>query len=68
MDWSELNNFQYACIYKLGLYNLAYLSVKDIDLWLGLICEKPENDFLLAQTQRCKLIKLIFKKALNFKF
>ncbi len=33
-----------------------YDSPADIDLWIGLIAEKPDNDQLLASTQRCKLV------------
>ena len=27
---------------------------RDIDLWIGLIAENTDNDFLLGQKQRCK--------------
>jgi len=51
--WDDINNFQRKCIENLQA-NQAYKSPNDIDLWIGLICEKPEDDFLLAETQRCK--------------
>ncbi len=33
-----------------------YDSPADIDLWIGLIAEKPDHDQLLASTQRCKFV------------
>jgi peroxidase len=49
-DWNDLkDNFFPPCF---EILKELYMYVADIDLWAGLICEKPDVDFLLPPTQR----------------
>jgi len=54
LQWTDLE----ADFLPSTIETLKYLyeSPADIDLWVGMIAEKPENDQLLASTQRCKFV------------
>jgi len=54
LDWYNLETEFSSSI--IGVLSELYDSPADIDLWIGLIAEKPENDQLLASTQRCKIV------------
>jgi peroxidase len=54
LQWSYLETDFFPSIIEI-LKDL-YDSPADIDLWIGLIAEKPDNDQLLASTQRCKFV------------
>ncbi len=54
LTWHDLQlDFESETI---DILKIHYDSPADIDLWIGLIAEKPDNDQLLASTQRCKFV------------